>query len=193
LTAVLSPAQDLLRRDGIGADAAGPSGADLGYSWAVVAVLMVLYTCSFVDRTILNLMVGPIRAGLGISDTQFSYLTGFAFVVMYSIAAIPFGWVVDRWSRRALIALGVTAWSVMTAMCGFASSFAQLFAARVGVGVGEASLSPAAYSLVSDYFPRQALARARALSVFGLGVPIGSGFAMVIGGPLVQSRSPNRC
>jgi MFS family permease len=155
------------------------------YSWFVVFVLVVLYTSSFIDRMILNLMVQPIRADLGISDTQFSYLTGFAFVIMYSIAGVPVGWIVDRRSRRNLIALGVSAWSAMTALCGFASSYAQLFVARVGVGIGEATLSPASYSLVGDYFRADQLARA--LSVFALGVPIGSGLALTIGGPLIQS------
>jgi len=155
------------------------------YPWLVVTVLVVVYTSSFIDRTILSLMVRPIRASLGISDTEFSYLTGFAFVIMYSIAGVPFGEAVDRWSRRGLIALGAAAWSCMTALCGLANSYSHLFAARIGVGVGEATLSPAAYSLVSDYFPRERLSRA--LSVFALGVPIGGGLALIIGGPLVQT------
>ena len=155
------------------------------YPWLVVGVLMVLYTSSFIDRMILNLMVRPIRADLGISDTEFSHLTGFAFVIMYSLMAIPVGWAVDRWNRRNLIALGVAAWSAMTALCGLAGTYGQLFAARVGVGIGESTLSPAAYSLLSDYFRREQLARA--LSIFALGIPIGSGLAVTIGGPLVQS------
>src|SRR6267142_5716912 len=155
------------------------------YPWLVVGVLMVLYTSSFIDRMILNLMVRPIRADLGISDTEFSHLTGFAFVIMYSIMAIPIGWAVDRWNRRNLMALGVAGWSAMTALCGLAETYGQLFAARVGVGIGESTLSPAAYSLLSDYFCRGQLARA--LSIFALGIPIGSGLALTIGGPLVQS------
>ena len=156
-----------------------------GYPWLVVGVLMVLYTSSFIDRMILNLMVGPIRADLRISDTEFSHLTGFAFVIMYSIMAIPVGWAVDRGNRRNLVALGVAAWSAMTALCGLAGTYGQLFAARVGVGIGESTLSPAAYSLLSDYFRREQLARA--LSIFALGIPLGSGLALTIGGPLVQS------
>jgi MFS family permease len=148
-------------------------------------VLLLLYTSSFIDRMILNLLVQPIRADLGISDTQFSYLTGFAFVIMYSIAGVPVGWMVDGRSRRGLIALGVSAWSAMTVLCGFSASYSQLFVARVGVGIGEATLSPASYSLVGDYFRSDQLARA--LSVFALGVPIGSGLALTIGGPLIQS------
>jgi MFS family permease len=155
------------------------------YPWLVVCVLMLLYTSSFIDRMILNLMVRPIRTDLGISDSEFSYLTGFAFVIMYSIAAVPVGWAVDRWNRRDLIALGVAAWSGMTALCGVAGTYGQLFAARVGVGIGESTLSPAAYSLLSDYFRREQLARA--LSIFALGIPIGSGLALTIGGPMVQA------
>jgi MFS family permease len=176
---------DILRRSGAALSLALAGSARTLYPWFVVLVLVLLYTSSFIDRMILNLLVQPIRADLGISDTQFSYLTGFAFVIMYSIAGVPVGWMVDRWSRRGLIALGVSAWSAMTALCGFSASYAQLFAARVGVGVGEATLSPAAYSLVGDYFRSDQLARA--LSVFALGVPIGSGLALTIGGPLVQS------
>src|ERR1700730_10959460 len=117
---------DILRRSGA-ALSKRMASSDRGvlYPWFVVLVLVLLYTSSFIDRMILNLLVQPIRADLGISDTQFSYLTGFAFVIMYSIAGVPVGWMVDRWSRRRLIALGVSAWSAMTALCGFSASYAQ--------------------------------------------------------------------
>jgi MFS family permease len=156
----------------------------LAYAWLIVAVLMILFTSSFIDRQILALMVKPIRADLAISDTGYSFLAGFSFAILYSIAGIPMGYVVDRWSRTHLIVIGVTVWSLMTAACGLASTYWQLFAARVGVGVGEATLSPASYSLVSDLFPPRQLSRA--LSVYGIGIPMGSGLALVIGGPLVQ-------
>jgi MFS family permease len=154
------------------------------YPWVIVIVLMLLFTSSFIDRQILSLLVKPIRADLDISDTEFSYLAGLSFALLYSIAGIPFGYAVDRWSRKNLIVAGVTVWSIMTVVCGLAGTYWRLFAARVGVGVGEATLSPAAYSLVSDIFPPQRLSRA--LSVFALGIPIGSGLALIIGGPLVQ-------
>ena len=157
----------------------------LFYPWLVVAFLMVLYTSSFIDRQILSLLVKPIRAEFGISDTQYSILTGLAFVTLYSLAGIPLGWIVDRWSRRLIIAIGVAAWSIMTAGCGLANSFGRLFAFRVGVGIGEATLSPAAYSLVSDLFPREKLGRA--LSLFALGSQIGSGLALVIGGSVIKA------
>ncbi len=153
------------------------------YPWIVVILLMVLYTSSYIDRTILSLLVKPIRADLKITDTEYSILAGFAFVIMYSIAGIPCGWIADRWSRRGLIALGSAFWSVMTAACGLANSFGALFVARVGVGVGEATLSPGSYSLISDYFKKEKMARA--LSLFALGIPIGSGLALVAGGMIV--------
>ena len=154
------------------------------YPWVVVALLIALYTSSFIDRSIFGLLVKPIRADLNINDTQYSLLAGFAFAVMYTFAAIPLGWIVDNGSRRMLIAVGCAVWSLMTALCGMANSFGTLFAARVGVGIGEAALSPAAYSLLSDLFPREKLARA--LSFYSLGIPVGSGLALIIGGSVVD-------
>ena len=165
-------------------DAARP---DLGYSWVIVVFLMVLYTSSFIDRTILGFLVKPIRADLKITDSEYSLLVGIAFVTMYSISGVPLGYLVDRWSRKGIIAIGVTAWSVMTALCGVATSFLTLFTFRVGVGIGEATLSPASYSLVSDLFPKDKLGRA--LSVYGLGIPIGSGLAQIIGGRVIKTMT----
>ena len=162
------------------ADAARPS---LLYSWIVVGFLMLLYTSSFIDRQILGLLVKPIRSDLQIDDFQYGLLTGLAFVGIYSVAGLPIGVVVDRWSRKGVILIGVTAWSLMTAACGLTSSFGSLFATRVGVGIGEATLSPSSYSLISDLFPKEKLGRA--LSLYGLGIPIGSGLALVIGGQVV--------
>ncbi len=161
---------------------AGPS---LLYSWLTVVFLMVLYTSSFIDRQILSLLVKPIRADFQIDDFQYSLLAGFAFVFTYSLAGLPLGYLVDRWSRRGIVMIGVTVWSLMTAACGVTSSFGALFAARIGVGIGEATLSPASYSLVSDIFPKEKLGRA--LSVYGLGIPIGSGLALVIGGQVIKA------
>jgi MFS family permease len=162
------------------ADAARPS---LLYSWIVVGFLMVLYTSSFIDRQILALLVKPIRSDLKIDDFQYGLLTGLAFVGIYSLSGLPIGVLVDRWSRKGVILVGVTAWSLMTAACGLTNSFGSLFATRIGVGIGEATLSPASYSLISDLFPKDKLGRA--LSLYGLGIPIGSGLALVIGGQVV--------
>ena len=109
------------------ADAARPS---LLYSWIVVGFLMVLYTSSFIDRQILALLVKPIRSDLKIDDFQYGLLTGLAFVGIYSIAGLPIGVIVDRWSRKGVILIGVTAWSLMTAACGLTNSFGSLFATR---------------------------------------------------------------
>lgn len=155
------------------------------YSWYVVGVLLLAYTLSFVDRMILSLLVAPIRAALDISDTEVSLLIGLAFALFYTLLGLPIAWIADRWNRRNLIVAGVALWSAMTAGCGFAGSYATLFLARMGVGVGEAALSPAAYSMLSDLFPRDRLARA--MAVYSIGVPLGSGVAMILGSFVVQA------
>ncbi|MBL8554846.1 MAG: MFS transporter [Phenylobacterium sp.] len=160
-----------------------PASSD-GYAWYVVGVLLTAYTLSFIDRMILSLLVGPIRADLGISDVQMSLLMGFAFAIFYSVLGLPLGWLADRGSRRGLMAAGVAAWSLMTAACALARSYTGLFAARIGVGVGEAALSPAAYSLLGDYFPREKLGRA--MAVYSIGVPLGSGIALAAGALVVR-------
>ena len=154
------------------------------YPWLVVAILMVAYVFSFVDRQILNLLVGPIRRDLGISDTQMSLLMGFSFAIFYTILGIPLGRLADTWNRRGLIAAGVVAWSLMTSLCGLAHSYWQLFLFRIGVGVGEATLSPAAYSMIADYFPPER--RATAISVYSMGIYLGSGIAFLLGGLVIQ-------
>lgn len=154
------------------------------YAWYAVLVLMLAQMCSFIDRMIMGLLVGPIRTSFNISDTEFSLLAGLAFAIFYSVMGLPLARIADRKSRRVLIAVGITVWSAMTALCGLAQGFWSLFAARVGVGIGEAALSPAAYSMITDYFPKKSLARA--LSVYTIGVTIGSGLAYIIGGKVVQ-------
>lgn len=157
------------------------------YAWYVLAVLLIAYTVSFIDRMVLSLMVQPIRQDLGISDTEISLLIGFAFAVFYTLMGVPLGYLADRGDRRRLITLGVLIWSVMTALCGLARSFWLLFLARVGVGVGEATLSPSAYSMLSDYFPREKLGRV--MAVYSIGVPLGSGIALILGGMAVKAAT----
>ncbi len=156
----------------------------LGYAWYVVAVLMVAYVFSFIDRQILNLLVGPIRADLDISDTQMSLLMGFSFALFYTICGIPLGRLADSKSRRTIIAVGILFWSIMTAACGTARHYWQFFLYRMGVGVGEATLSPSAYSLIADYFPKES--RATAISVYSMGIYIGSGLAFLLGGLVIK-------
>lgn len=154
-------------------------------AWGALGVLMLAYAVSFVDRTILSLLIPPMQQDLGISDTRISLLAGFAFAIFYTVLGIPLGRIADRWNRRNLVVIGIAFWSLMTAACGLARNFWQLFAARVGVGVGEATLSPAAYSMISDLFPRDRLGRA--IAVYSLGLPIGSGLALLIGGLAIRA------
>lgn len=167
---------------------ARPAGAQqisTRYAWYVVLVLMVCYTLSFVDRQILSLLVGPIKHDLAISDTRIGVLQGLAFAVFYTLAGLPIGRVVDTYGRRNPIAAGIFLWSLMTAACSAAKSFWTLFLARIGVGVGEATLSPAAFSLISDYFPKEQLGLA--ISVYTMGIFIGSGVALAVGGTVVDA------
>ncbi len=154
-----------------------------GYAWYVVFVLLLAQTFSFLDRMIMGLLVGPIRETFQISDTQYSLLAGLAFSLFYAAMGLPLARIADSKSRRNLIAAGITVWSLMTALCGMAKGFWTLFLARVGVGVGEATLAPGAYSMIADYFPKTVLARA--LSVYMVGVTLGSGFAYMLGGAVV--------
>jgi MFS family permease len=154
-----------------------------GYAWYVVGVLMVIYVFSFIDRQILSLLVGPIRRDLGISDTQMSLLMGFSFALFYTFFGLPLGRLADSRSRRGIIAAGLFTWSLMTAGCGLARQYWHFLLLRLGVGVGEAALSPSAYSIIADYFPPRKLGTA--LSVYAIGVYIGSGLAFLLGGVVV--------
>ena len=153
--------------------------------WYTVGVLLVAYVFSFIDRTIIGLLVGPIKASLDISDTQFGVLGGIAFTLFYCILGVPIGRIADRVSRRGLIAAGVAVWSFMTALCGWAAGFWHLFLARVGVGVGEAALTPAAYSMIADYFPKERLGRA--LAVYQSGAFLGAALAFILGGAVIAA------
>lgn len=173
-------------------DAAAPAGESArarpaAYAWYVVAVLMVLNVSSFIDRQVMFQMVDLIEADLGLTDTQISLLLGPAFGTTFAISVFLMGRLADRYSRRALIAWGVAIWSVMCTANGIAGTFSQLFAVRVGVGAGEATLSPSAYSMIADYFPAKGLATA--MSVFTSGVFLGAGLAYLIGGILVDMAS----
>lgn len=146
-------------------------------------ILFLAYTLSFVDRTILSLLIEPMKRDMGLTDTQISLLQGLAFSLVYTVAGVPIAMVADRRSRKGIVAVGVGFWSVATALCGLAGNFWQLFLARMGVGVGEASLGPCAYSLIADMFPEER--RGRAMAIYGAGVKVGAGMALVIGGSVV--------
>jgi MFS family permease len=156
-------------------------------AWSTVGILMLAYVLSFIDRQILNLLVEPIRRDLLISDTQMSLLMGLSFAIFYTVCGIPLGRLADTQSRRRLIAVGVLFWSAMTSACGLARLYWQFLLCRVGVGVGEAALSPAAYSLIADSFPKER--RATAISVYSMGVYLGSGLAFLLGGLVIKFAS----
>ncbi len=153
------------------------------YGWYVVVILTVAYVFSFLDRQILALLVDPIRADMDISDTQMSLMMGLAFGIFYTLLGIPLGRLADRRSRRGIIAAGITLWCLMTAASGLARNYWQLFLARIGIGVGEAALNPSAFSIISDYFPREK--RARPMGFYNMGVSLGAGIAMVLGGQII--------
>lgn len=154
-----------------------------GYAWYVLAALCAVALASAVDRQILNLLVEPIKRTLGISDTQISLLQGFAFALFYAFMAIPLGRLADTTNRRNVIVAGILVWSLATLACGLATGFVMLFVMRMFVGVGEATLSPAGYSLLADYFPREQLSRA--ISIFTGMSFAGSGLALIGGGFLL--------
>ncbi len=148
-------------------------------AWALVALLMLAYLLSYVDRTILGLLIQPIKADLKFSDEKIGWLLGPAFAVFYATIGVPCGWLADRRARTRIIAAGMALWSAATVFSGMARSFGQLFAARMSVGVGEAVLSPAAVSLIADNFPPER--RARPIAIYSMAITLGSGLASLIG------------
>ena len=147
-------------------------------------VLLLAYILSFIDRNVMAVLIGPIRAQFDISDFQYSLLHGFAFSMFYIALGLPIARIADRHSRKWIITVGVLLWSIMTCLCGVTKSFAGLFLARIGVGVGEAALSPPAYSLLADLFTAEKLPRA--MAVYTLGITLGGGLAYIIGGAVYQ-------
>ena len=152
------------------------------YGWYVATILTLAHVVSFLDRQVLALLVEPIKRDLEISDTQMSLLLGFAFAIFYTFMAIPIGRLADRRSRRGIIAIGITAWCAMTVLFGLSKNYWQMFLARVGVGVGEATLTPSALSILSDYFPREN--RGKAIGFYNMGVSVGAGIAFLVGGQI---------
>ena len=154
------------------------------YPWYVVGVLMFAYTVAFIDRQILSLLIQPIKEDLGITDTQIGLLAGLAFAIFYSFIGIPIAKLDDTKNRVKIISIGVALWTLMTALCGLTKTYFYLFLARVGVGVGEAALSPAAYSMIADYFPKEKLGRA--IGVYVIGLYLGAGLAMLVGSAVIS-------
>jgi MFS family permease len=154
------------------------------YGFFVVFMLALSYIFAFVDRASLSLVIDPIRHDLGLNDTEVSTLAGLAFVICFCIFSFPFGRWIDRGTRRNAVVLGVALWSVATVACGFAAGFWQLFAGRMAVGVGEASVNPAAYSMIPDCFPPEK--RGFPLAIYATGAPIGAGLAVYLGSLLLK-------
>ena len=169
----------------LAASAAPPAPASNVGRWLVVAALSFASIVSYVDRQIINLLVDPIKADLGLSDVQISLLQGFSFALLYAFLAIPLAWVADHYNRKWVILGGLICWSAATFGSGLAMGFVVLFFARMLVGIGEATLAPAGFSMLSDYFTKEKLPAA--ISVFtGTGF-IGSGLALIIGGYLYSA------
>ena len=173
-----------MRVDDEGGSPIPAQGSDVPHSPAyanyVLGVLVLLYIINYVDRQILSVLIEPIKRDLGVSDTAMGLLSGIAFALFYTSAGIPIARLADRGSRRNVISVGVVVWSAMTALSGLAQSFAQLALARVGVGCGEAALSPASHSLITDYFPPER--RATALSIYNIGGNLGIMLGFIAGG-----------
>jgi MFS family permease len=167
-------------------EASPPARPRIGaYAWYALLVLFLVYVINFVDRQIISILAPYISHDLSVGDDEIGFLYGTAFAVFYALFGIPLGRLADSWYRGRLIAIGLGLWSSMTALSGFASSFAMLAVARIGVGIGEASASPAAYSMISDYFPKEK--RATAISIYSAGLYVGGGLSLPVGG-FVTSR-----
>lgn len=154
------------------------------YAWYALALLMTVYVLNFLDRTIIYILFVPIKAEFNFSDTQLVLLGTTSFVIFYTILGIPFGRMADRGSRTRIIAVGLAVWSLFSGLTGFAWDFWSLFFCRVMVGVGEATLGPAAISLLADYFSPGR--RATVTSIYSMGIAIGAGLAAILGGLLSQ-------
>lgn len=152
--------------------------------WVVTLLLLVAFTFSFVDRQVLNLLVEPIRLDLQVSDTQISFLQGLAFAVTYILMSVPLGRMVDKYNRVGIMIGGVLIWSATTVACGLSRTYSQLLFARFGVGAGEAALTPAAWSVLADYFRPTKLALP--ISVYLMGPYLGAGLAMIAGAEVLD-------
>lgn len=162
---------------------AAPYQADR-YAWYVLMVLVLVYVLNFVDRQIISILANDIKRDLGLTDADLGFLYGTAFGVFYSLFGIPLGKLADGWNRTRLLTAGLALWSAMTTVSGFAKNGGMLTAARIGVGIGEATASPSAYSLISDWFPKEK--RATALAIYSSGLYLGGGISLLVGGQIVE-------
>ncbi|RAK63046.1 spinster family MFS transporter [Phenylobacterium kunshanense] len=157
------------------------------YPIVVLVVLIIAYTFNFLDRQILGILAGPIKADLGLTDSQLGLMGGLAFALFYTGLGVPIAALADRTSRTWIMTIALALWSGFTALCGLTGNFWQLFLCRMGVGVGEAGGVAPAYSLISDYFPKEQ--RARALAAYSFGIPIGTALGILFGGLIAHAVS----
>ncbi len=175
---------------------AGTAGPPVAYpapakAWYMVVLLTIAYVVSFVDRNILGLLIDPIKADLGLTDFQLGMLLGPAFAIFYATMGLPLGYLADRRRRTWIVAAGIALWSAATALSGLARNFAQLFVARMSVGVGEATLSPCAMSLISDSFPEER--RGKPIALYSSAISVGSSLAALLGaGVLTWAKATDR-
>lgn len=151
---------------------------DTRYAWFMVILLTLAYILSFIDRSILGLLVEPIKTDLNLTDTQIGLLMGPAFGVVYATMGLPIGWLADRKRRTFIVAAGIALWSIATAVTGFAKNFIHIFAARMGVGIGEAALSPCAMSMISDSF--EPARRGKPIAFYTAALSLGGGIASLV-------------
>src|SRR5437868_385783 len=154
------------------------------YAWYALALLTIVYVLNFLDRTLIYILFTPIKAEMNLSYKQLALLGTTSFFIFYSLLGIPFGRMADRVSRKKLIAVGLAIWSLFSGLTGFATGFWTIFLCRVMVGVGEATLGPAALSLLSDYFPPRI--RATVQAIYSSGIAVGAGLAFFFGGQIAQ-------
>ncbi|RYD91959.1 MAG: MFS transporter, partial [Sphingomonadales bacterium] len=166
-------------------DAPEPQAKASPYAWYVLFILFLVYALNFIDRQILTILAPHIRKDLGLSQADIGFLYGTAFGVFYALFGIPLGRLADNWHRVRLMTIGLALWSTMTAISGLAKNGLELAGARIGVGVGEATASPSAYSLISDWFPKRQ--RATALAIYSAGIYFGGGFSLFIGGSIADN------
>ena len=170
---------------GAAVEAAGERAS--AYPWYALAVLILAYVLAFLDRQVLNLLVEPMKRDLGLSDTQVSLLQGLSFALFLSIGGLPVGRLIDSRRRLTVLSAGIAVWSAMTVGCGLARGYLQLLLCRIGVGAGEAAMTPSAYSLIGDYFPPRRLGLA--MGLYSMGAYVGAGLAMVIGAAAVAGAA----
>ncbi len=163
------------------------SGPSLVYAWYSVVLLTLAYILSFVDRYMLGLLIGPIKADMGLSDTEIGLLLGPAFATFYVLMGLPLGWLADRARRTWIVGAGILLWSAATAWCGLAKNFVQLGLARVGVGIGEATLSPCALSMIADRFPEEQ--RGKPVAFYSAALSVGAGIASLAGASVLAWTS----